>query len=700
MATRGTRLVLAAAVALTLFQAAGFAQESGADRKSENGGKGKDLKITKVIRPNKNNQNTTQIEIDLQNAPDNMEPVAEPLRIRIDDRSNVRMLLTNLSPLDVCTRTASPPTPTTETPVAESLVTTIAGLGGTAIGTSTAELLSNAPASERLSQDMYAILILPKNAASTRPPPGCKVQSDPEYEKLMTKSKEFFPAACGIIGGSGSNPQCNTDSFSQVELAHQIDVATERLANFAGADYRGLLQRNFLLGLRPDEPGDLQEVRDAYTRPLQSIADAGQLQATVDEMVAWAADLHKKYDYMVPTPDSGSPGLPPAVPGALTVSPTVVPVSPASLKQIIQLTAGGQPGTFTATPTSDTGWLYLSNPATTVPPTNAAYSGSAPDRGTLNLMITIDPNKLDVNATHYGSITIVGTGAAKGTTIVNVVFKPASGPSDCDLEALLVVDKLVDGAKAQMSLLSDNNKALETAQAGLKTSYMALVKVRDDYARRYAQKIVVQENGILEQNFNLGTDRKDTSVGYISCVSDVDGKTPTTTNINYTLLYQDVPHWSASAGFLTSFLPKKIVGIVNENTPGSSPPANMQVFGITDRAQAQLIPMAFVNYRIAPYKSTWYGKTKEDELVWTTNVSAGFGINPNTGTNQPEFFFGIAEGMNHFMFHAGVHFGRVQNLTGGYNLNDPVPSGLTTAPISWSYQEGFSLGFSVRLAPY
>jgi len=126
----------------------------------------------------------------------------------------------------------------------------------------------------------------------------------------------------------------------------------------------------------------------------------------------------------------------------------------------------------------------------------------------------------------------------------------------------------------------------------------------------------------------------------------------------------------------------------------------MQFFKITDRAQVQLIPMAYVNYRIAPYASSHFGRNKEDELVWTTHLTGGFGINPNTGTNQPEFFFGLAVGFNRFMLHPGVHFGRTESLGGGYVLNTIVPTGVTTPPISWSYHPAFSIGFSVRIAPY
>src|SRR4051812_40148668 len=85
---------------------------------------------------------------------------------------------------------------------------------------------------------------------------------------------------------------------------------------------------------------------------------------------------------------------------------------------------------------------------------------------------------------------------------------------------------------------------------------------------------------ILFQDFNLGTDRKATSTGSFSCVSAIDGKTPTTTTINYSLLYQDIPHWTASLGFLTSFQQKKIIGISNQSDTSTVPPSNIQFFRV------------------------------------------------------------------------------------------------------------------------
>ncbi|MGB9435053.1 MAG: hypothetical protein WBQ89_22600, partial [Candidatus Acidiferrum sp.] len=644
------------------------------------------LKTTNVTVIDVNGEQITRLEIDLRDDGNYMEPVAEPRRIRVDDRSNVQFFLKNLSPMDVCARTASPPTPTVETPVGESIVPTIAGLGAMAIGTSTQALMARSTANNNLAAgNVNTIMELNKEFAKPVNP-QCRVQADSEYRRILDVSKDFFNDARNLIGTATASGACRGDHTDQVELACEIDTANRQLTNYANADYRGKKQENFSV----DGNSALQPIRDAYTVPLASIQNAGTLQSMVDEMAAWAQDLHKKYDYSATPTDASSTTAPPIIPGVFTVSPTALSLSPNNPPQSVLLVAGAQPGAFTATPSSDTGWLMLSKAGSS--PTSTTFVDTAPSSGAFALLITIDSTHL-TSASHNGSITISGTSAARGTTIVNVTLKPPSSPSDCDLDRLRKIDDLVDQAKALMLLLSDNNKTLETAQTTLKTNYMALAKVADDFARRKAQHIVdVNSDGVLVQQFNLGTDRKDTSTGYISCISDLDGKTATTTNINYSILYQDFPHWSASAGFLTSFLEKKIIGIANENVPGSSPPANMQLFGITDRAQVQFIPMAYVNYRILPYKSTRYGKGKEDELIWTVHLSGGFGVNPNSGSNQPEFFAGFAIGLNRFMFHPGVDFGRTQSLAGGYALNSPVPAGLTTAPINWSYHPAFSIG--------
>ncbi len=111
--------------------------------------------------------------------------------------------------------------------------------------------------------------------------------------------------------------------------------------------------------------------------------------------------------------------------------------------------------------------------------------------------------------------------------------------------------------------------------------------------------------------------------------------------------------------------------------------------------------MAFLNVRPwRPILKTWWGQP-ENELVITNNLGAGIGVNPNTGTNQAEFFAGYAVGFNRVYIHLGTHFGRTETLGGGFKIDTPVPSGFSgSAPINWGYHVAFSIGLSVRLAPF
>jgi hypothetical protein len=531
----------------------------------------------------------TRLEIELQGGTgdkdkdkNNMEPVAEPRRIRINDRSQVQFLIKNISPLDVCSRNAGTPTANAETPVIESLVGTLAkynlgyGFAGDLASKNTEQMkMMSANFSLKISQ-----------IENLKSDSSHQVADDPEYKAIIKASKEFVDGSLCLMEGPEKGPKeerkCPANQPVQVTLSTQIDNAGRKLIDFESSDYRNASYVKFVVA----ENKELDMVRNAFNLPLSTIDGAGNLQAIADEMGTWARDLHKKYD----------------------------------------------------------------------------YAGSA--------------------------------------------FKDEKEkrPDQDDLDALLLIDQIVDRANAAMSLIGDNNKALEAAQLSLKTNYVALRKIEDDFSRRQTQKIVYElsedDHKILVQEFNLGPDRKVTSPGTFSCVSDVDGKTPTTTNINYSLLYQDVPHWSASTGFLNSFQEKKVFGVVNQSNVGSNPPTSSPFFQVTDRAQAQLIPMAYVNYRFHHFWTSHYGRTKEDELVWTANLSGGFGVNSNTGTNQPEFFTGFALGLNHFMLHPGIHWGRTESLGGNFHEFDQAPMGVTSPPVTFGYHPALSIGLSVRVAPY
>jgi hypothetical protein len=114
--------------------------------------------------------------------------------------------------------------------------------------------------------------------------------------------------------------------------------------------------------------------------------------------------------------------------------------------------------------------------------------------------------------------------------------------------------------------------------------------------------------------------------------------------------------------------------------------------------------MAFLNFRIFPPILTTYPGQRESELVLGNSVSAGIGINPNTGTNQVEFFLGDTFSFNRVDLHIGAHFGRTESLGGGFQLNTAVPTMPSNytgqPPIDWAYHVAFSIGLSVRIAPF
>ena len=556
---------------------------------------------------------STQVFIDLQGGQNAMEPVAEPRRIRIADRSNVVFVLRGVSPLDVCSRNAGAPTANVETPVAESIVQTITGLGGLGIFAATQAASSNSASAQSMG-GVHTMLERVEIFTGTFP---SHVRTDAQTKDLDAQAEAFRKWTGSLTAANAPD----TDTTNQKVLASKLDDATKKLATFVNADYRGEKYKAFLVADNSTDT-NLKAVRAGFDISfLQNESSAmGDLQAYLDGMKTRRDNLYKRFDY---------------------------------------------------------GGAYY------------AELKTARDKE------TEDAKK------------------AKGKPPTEPV---QPGPTDDDVAMLHAADQIVERAKAQLDLITAADKNLRDGQAGLKTAYQNLVKLEDAYGRRkdahQVQEITISsdvhgahsEMKILASYITIGTDRKATSPGTFACVGGADGKTPTTTNINYSLLYQDVPQWTASVGFLATFQQKRTIGLVDFNSPsGSVPPNDTQEFAVMDQARVQLFPMAFVNYRPAAFRQFMhYGRTKEDEGIWTESFSAGFGVNPNSGTNQPEFFGGMAIGFNRFLIHPGVHLGRTGVLGGGYSLNVPFPSGTapSTTPLIWSYHPAFSIGFSVRVAPF
>ena len=304
---------------------------------------------------------------------------------------------------------------------------------------------------------------------------------------------------------------------------------------------------------------------------------------------------------------------------------------------------------------------------------------------------------LDVMKTIQSRFTARCTSAVNGTG-------GSGGIPPCDQDAVATLTASVDQASAILSILQDNFKVLQTAQATVTASIAALDKIYSDFLYRKDTLRTIEidnDTNTIVQFIRLPSDYAATDTGTVSCSTDTTPAVATTDTMNYTILFQNVPLLTASAGLLTTLLQENVYGVTQLNTSTATTSSVTNALAITNSAPASVFPMAFVNVRTGgPALKTWWGEP-HNELVIANSLSAGIGVNPNTGTNQVEFFTGDAVSFNRIFVHFGAHFGRTQTLDNGFSLG-PVPTGFsgTTAPVSWSYHPAFSIGLSVRVAPF
>lgn len=199
----------------------------------------------------------TVLNIELQNPPNSFEPTAEPTRVRVDDRSSVRIHLSNLSPIDLCTLGNRTPTPTVETNPLESLVTSIATLGG----------FNFAGDAQALSRGMVEA----ESRKATTP-----FDNDPRFVNFWKDANGFRSMGEMIVG-------------NQMKLQGDLDKAMRKVAIYGGGDYRGTSWRDF----DPEHDTKMKDPRDLVQIRIATVEDAANQQGILDEMAGYAADLAK-----------------------------------------------------------------------------------------------------------------------------------------------------------------------------------------------------------------------------------------------------------------------------------------------------------------------------------------------------------------------------------------------------------------------
>ena len=178
-----------------------FAQQAG---KKDQGDKKPAPLTTKVTTPTDpdDGRKFTQLEIDLQGGANHMSRLQSHAAFE-STIAPTCVFLTNLSPLDVCTRTTGTPTPTVETPVAESFVTTIAGLGGLGIQLTKTALSNDASANAITeSMDFEFEQMSPETAVKhpEKPAPCGKAKDDPEAKRFVQIAQGFTKLANCLTG--------------------------------------------------------------------------------------------------------------------------------------------------------------------------------------------------------------------------------------------------------------------------------------------------------------------------------------------------------------------------------------------------------------------------------------------------------------------------------------------------------------------
>ncbi len=140
--------------------------------------------------------------------------------------------------------------------------------------------------------------------------------------------------------------------------------------------------------------------------------------------------------------------------------------------------------------------------------------------------------------------------------------------------------------------------------------------------------------------------------------------------------------FAVAAGVEFRFLANSTFGLVPSGSSGA-----LQ-FDVTDRSKTIPLPIAMVHVRLTEGEQHRYG-------LYASFGAAAHITDANSGGSGAEYLTGLSVGLLRTLFiTAGWHVGRVSALGGGYKLQEPVPTGVTTVPVVTSYQHGFGLAIT------
>ena len=182
--------------------------------------------------------------------------------------------------------------------------------------------------------------------------------------------------------------------------------------------------------------------------------------------------------------------------------------------------------------------------------------------------------------------------------------------------------------------------------------------------------------------FDLPPAMNGTMTLVITCTPAEAGVFPTTVIIHY----RDAPLFSASAGSLVSFFPKRVLGVSTSQTGvnASGVATTQNTVAVTSSSKVQFVPIAFLNTHM-------YGPNKLH-----LDFQTGAGINPNGSKTEVEYFLGPALSSHGVYVSPGLHIARASYLTNGFTLGEAIPSGVTPAV---SYRATYRFAIALSYSP-
>jgi hypothetical protein len=147
---------------------------------------------------------------------------------------------------------------------------------------------------------------------------------------------------------------------------------------------------------------------------------------------------------------------------------------------------------------------------------------------------------------------------------------------------------------------------------------------------------------------------------------------------------------SISGGFgFSSIDEMEFVFVQSKPDAASTSQAPVNRFGFKNRSSFRMLPVLLLNTRL------W-----ESDDTFAVHASVGAAVDIKTGQTGTdiEFIVGPSLSFKRTLFITpGLHVGRVPTLTGGFNLGDVVPTGVSSPPVEKAWRKGFVITFTFKI---